>query len=91
MDLRLTGRTAIVCGGSSGIGLGIAESLAEEGANVVLFARRPDVLEREAQRLGALAVPGDVAVAEDAERLVGAAVDAYGGVDILVNLSLIHI
>lgn len=87
MDLRLTGRTAIVCGGSSGIGLGIAEALADEGANVVLFARRPDVLEREAQRLGALAVPGDVAVAEDAERLVGAAVDAYGGVDILVNNS----
>jgi 3-oxoacyl-[acyl-carrier protein] reductase len=87
VDLGLTGRTAIVCGGSAGIGLGIAEALTEEGANVVLFARRPDVLEREATRLGALAVPGDVTVAEDLERLVHATVEAHGGVDILVNNS----
>jgi 3-oxoacyl-[acyl-carrier protein] reductase len=87
VDLGLTGRTAIVCGGSAGIGLGISEALAAEGANVVLFARRPEVVEREAERLGGLAVPGDVAVAEDAERVVAAAVDAYGGVDILVNNS----
>jgi 3-oxoacyl-[acyl-carrier protein] reductase len=87
MDLGLTGRTAIVCGGSAGIGLGIAEALGEEGANVALFARRPDVLEREAQRLGALGVAGDVRVADDAERLVRATVDAFGGVDILVNNS----
>jgi 3-oxoacyl-[acyl-carrier protein] reductase len=87
MDLGLQGRTAIVCGGSAGIGLGIAEALAEEGANVALFARRPDVLEGEAKRLGALAVPGDVAVAEDLERLVGATVDTYGAIDILINNS----
>ena len=87
MDLRLEGRTAIVCGASAGIGLGVAEALAEEGANVVLFARRRDVLEQEAKRLGGLAVPGDVTSADDAERLVRATVDAYGGVDILVNNS----
>lgn len=87
MDLGLTGRTAIVCGGSAGIGLGIAEALVEEGANVVLFARRPEIVEREAERLGALAVSGDVTNAEDAERLVGAAVDAFGRIDILVNNS----
>ncbi len=87
MDLRLDGRTAIVCGASAGIGLGVAEALAEEGANVVMFARRPEPLEREAARLGGLAVPGDVTVAEDLERLVGAAVDAFGGIDILVNNS----
>jgi 3-oxoacyl-[acyl-carrier protein] reductase len=87
MDLRLAGRTAIVCGGSTGIGLGIAEALAEEGANLVLFARRPDVLEQAADRLGAVAVPGDVTVADDAQRLVRAAVDAFGGIDILVNNS----
>ncbi len=87
MDLSLTGRTAIICGGSAGIGLGIAEALANEGANLVLFARRPDVLEREAERLGALAVQGDVRSAEDLERVVGTAVDAFGGVDVLVNNS----
>jgi len=87
MDLGLTGRTAIVCGASSGIGLGIAESLAGEGANVVMFARRAELLEREADRLGGLAVVGDVTNAEDAARVVQAAVDAYGGIDILVNNS----
>ena len=87
MDLELTGRTAVVCGGSEGIGLGIAEALAEEGANIVLFARRPDVLEREAERLGATAVAGDVSVAGDLERLVQTAVDAHGGIDIVVNNS----
>lgn len=87
MDLGLEGRTAIVCGSSAGIGLGIAEALAEEGANVVMFARRADVLEREAARLGALAVPGDVTSAEDAERLVRTAIEAHGGIDILVNNS----
>jgi 3-oxoacyl-[acyl-carrier protein] reductase len=53
MDLGLGGRTAIVCGASSGIGLAIAEGLAAEGANVAMFARRRDLLEREADRLGA--------------------------------------
>ena len=45
MDLGLSGRTALVCGASSGLGLASAEALAEEGANVVLFARRTDQLE----------------------------------------------
>jgi 3-oxoacyl-[acyl-carrier protein] reductase len=87
MDLGLNGKTAIVCGASSGIGLGIAESLAGEGANVLMFARRADILQREAQRLGGLAVTGDVTSGDDAERVVQAAVDTYGGVDILVNNS----
>ena len=87
MDLRLDGRTAIVCGASAGIGLAIAEALAEEGANVVMFARGREQLEREAARIGGLAVAGDVASAEDCERLVAAAVDAHGGVDVLVNNS----
>jgi 3-oxoacyl-[acyl-carrier protein] reductase len=87
VDLGLHGRTAIVCGASSGIGLGIAESLAGEGANVVMFARRPELLEREAARIGGLAVPGDVTNEDDLERLVSTAVETFGGVDILVNNS----
>jgi 3-oxoacyl-[acyl-carrier protein] reductase len=87
MDLELRGRTAIVCGASEGIGLGVSEALAGEGANVVMFARRAEPLEREASRLGGLAVPGDVTSAEDVERLVQTAVDAHGGIDILVNNS----
>ncbi len=87
MDLGLRGRTAIVCGASSGIGLGIAEALAAEGANVVMFARRLELLQREAERLGGLAVAGDVTSEDDLERLVRTAVDTYAGVDILVNNS----
>jgi 3-oxoacyl-[acyl-carrier protein] reductase len=87
VDLGLSGRTAIVCGASSGIGLGIAESLAGEGANVVMFARRRELLEQEAARIGGLAVAGDVTSAGDLERLVDTAVTTHGGVDILVNNS----
>jgi 3-oxoacyl-[acyl-carrier protein] reductase len=87
MDLGLRGRTAIVCGGSAGIGLGIAESLAAEGANVAMFARNRDALEREADRLGALAVRGDVSNHADLKRLVERTVDAFDGIDIVVNNS----
>ncbi len=87
MDLGLTNRTAIVCGASSGIGLGIAESLAGEGANVVLFARRKELLEQEAERIGGLAVVGDVTSEDDLQRLVTTTVETYGGVDIVVNNS----
>ena len=87
MDLGLSGRTAIVCGASSGMGLGIARSLRGEGANVAMFARRAGLLEREAEQIGGLAVPGDVTSPDDLERLVASVVDAYGGIDILVNNS----
>ncbi len=87
MDLGLKGRTAIVCGGSAGIGLGVAEALAGEGANVAMFARNRDPLEREAERLGALAVRGDVSNPADLRRLVEKTVDAFDGIDVLVNNS----
>src|SRR5919204_1716935 len=85
MDLGLEGRTAIVCGASSGMGLAIAERLVAEGANVAMFGRRRDLLEREAERLGALAVRGDLTVPNDLARLVETTVGAFGGIDVLVN------
>jgi len=87
MDFGLAGRTAIVCGASSGMGLAIAEALVAEGANVAMFARRRELLEREAERLGALAVRGDVTVPNDLARLVDTTVEAFGGIDVLVNNS----
>lgn len=84
MELGLRGRTAVVGGASAGIGLGIAEALAAEGANVAMFARGRDVLEREATRLGGLAVAGDASDPADLERLVAATVERFGGVDVLV-------
>jgi 3-oxoacyl-[acyl-carrier protein] reductase len=85
MELGLSGRTAVVCGASSGMGLAIAEALAAEGANVAIFARRRDLLEREAERIGALAVRGDLTNPADLKRLVDRTVKAFGGIDILVN------
>ncbi len=85
MDLGLSGRTAIVCGASSGMGLATAEALAAEGANVAMFARRRDLLEREADRVGALAVRGDLTVPKDLAKLVEQTVGGFGGIDILVN------
>jgi 3-oxoacyl-[acyl-carrier protein] reductase len=87
MDLGLKGRTAIVCGASSGMGLATAEALSHEGANVAMFARRRELLDREAERLGALAVRGDVTNPADLKRLVDRTLEAFGGIDILVNNS----
>ena len=87
MDLGLNGRTAIVCGSSAGMGLATAEALSAEGANVAMFARRRDELARHAERLGALAVRGDVTNPKDLKRLVDKTLEAFGGIDILVNNS----
>ena len=69
------------------MGLATAEALAREGANVSMFARRREVLDREAERLGALAVRGDVTNLADLRRLVDRTVEAFGGIDIVVNNS----
>ena len=84
MELGLAGRTALVTGASSGMGLAVAEALAEEGAHVVMFARRRELLEREAERIGALAVQGDITIPQHLDRLVAIATDAFGGIDVLV-------
>jgi len=67
------------------MGLATAEALATEGANVAMFARRRDLLHREAERLGALPVRGDLTNPKDLERLVEKTAEAFGGIDILVN------
>jgi NAD(P)-dependent dehydrogenase (short-subunit alcohol dehydrogenase family) len=87
---RLDGRTAIVTGASSGLGVAFAAALAEAGADVVLAARRTDRLEAtraavEGAGRRALAVGTDVSVPEDCRRLVETAVEAFGHVEILVN------
>jgi len=84
VDLGLSGRTALVCGASSGLGLASAEALSEEGANVVLFARRAEELEAQAERLGGIAVGGDVTSDGDLKQAVATAVERFGGLDVLV-------
>jgi 3-oxoacyl-[acyl-carrier protein] reductase len=85
LEIDLRNRTAIVCGASSGMGLAIAEALDKAGANVTMFARRRKLLEREADRIGALAVQGDLTSPRDLQVLVERTVSTFGGVDILVN------
>jgi NAD(P)-dependent dehydrogenase (short-subunit alcohol dehydrogenase family) len=90
MDLGLAGRVALVTGGSQGIGREIARTLAAEGADVAICARRKDVLEATAHELRAfgrevVAVTADVATPEGAQRAADAAHDRFGRVDILIN------
>jgi 3-oxoacyl-[acyl-carrier protein] reductase len=86
----LAGKVAIVTGGTRGIGLAIARSLAEDGASVVVSGRdaaRLDAAVKELESLGApaLGVPADAAKREDADRLVEATRERFGRIDVLVN------
>ena len=91
MDMGLQDKVAIVTGGSEGIGKAAAQGMAQEGAKVVLVARRPDVLEQAARDIEAatggvvLAAAGDVTEPGTAEKVVQTALDRFGQVDILVN------
>lgn len=78
-------RSALVTGGSSGIGLAIARALGEDGYGLTLASRRAEKVEQAAAELGALAVAADVSKEEDCERLVGAHEERFGGLDVLVN------
>ncbi len=89
MDLGLSGRWALVCAASKGLGKGCAKALVQEGASVVITARGAEVLERTAQELRLLARPGAqvIAVAGDIATPAGraAALAACPQIDILVN------
>jgi NAD(P)-dependent dehydrogenase (short-subunit alcohol dehydrogenase family) len=88
--LDLTGKTAVVIGGTSGIGLSLAKGLATAGANVVPTGRRTELVQaaaKEVEALGrkSLAVPCDVADRSSLESLLAATLGAFGSVEILVN------
>ena len=80
MDLRLAGKRAIVTGGSRGIGLATGRALAAEGVRVALVSRHVT----EAVEHG-IAVQADTGIDDSVARMVDAVVQAFGGVDILVN------
>lgn len=85
MELDLSGKAALVTGSSRGIGRAIAEMLHQEGCRVVLNGRNPaDVAAAAATLPGTIAVVGDVTDQEDASSVVGKALAALGGLDILV-------
>ncbi|WP_028314046.1 SDR family NAD(P)-dependent oxidoreductase [Desulfatibacillum aliphaticivorans] len=86
----LTGKTAVITGASSGLGVAFAQGLAAAGANVVLAARRTDRLKDLAANLektgvGAEPVTCDVTLENDVDNMVKATTDRFGRLDILVN------
>jgi 3-oxoacyl-[acyl-carrier protein] reductase len=88
--MRLTGKTAIVTGGGSGFGEGIAKTFAREGANVVVNDLNAPAAERVASEIAiaggkAIAVPGNVAQRDDWRTLREAALEDFGSVQIVVN------
>jgi 3-oxoacyl-[acyl-carrier protein] reductase len=91
MDVRLDGRTALVTGGSKGLGLATAAEFAASGADVVIVARRDEVLQEAVAEIGKRAksrvhpVAADVGTASGVARAYEEAMSAFGKVDILVN------
>ena len=78
-------RSALVTGGSSGIGLAIADMLREEGYGLTLAARTPEKLAAAAERLGAASIVANVGDEHDCEQAVAAHVARFDGLDVLVN------
>jgi 3-oxoacyl-[acyl-carrier protein] reductase len=91
MDISLAGRSAVVTGGSKGIGLAVATRFAASGADVAIVARGREALDQAIKAVGAggrgrvAAVQGDVAVAADVQRAYDEVMKAFGKIDIVVN------
>jgi len=91
--IMLTGKTAIVTGGHSGIGKGISEALTQAGANLVIAGRREELGKKVAQEVSdangvkAIFVKTDITSTGDIQNVVDTTVSTFGGIDILVNCS----
>ncbi|OJX67972.1 MAG: hypothetical protein BGO95_06365 [Micrococcales bacterium 73-13] len=82
---RVAGAVAVVTGGASGIGRGIAEELIASGASVVVADVERSAVEATAAEIGAVPVVADVSRLESVQALADAVVERFGGVDIVVN------
>lgn len=91
MDLELTGKVALITGGSQGIGLATAIEFANEGVEVVICARRQELLDEAVSEINkitgqsVLALSADVSQALDIDRVMDSLITKYGRLDILVN------
>ena len=80
----MKGARALVTAGSAGLGAAVARTLSEEGVRVAIAARAGDRLTATAKAIGALAIPADLATPEGPAQAVAAAVEALGGLDVLL-------
>jgi 3-oxoacyl-[acyl-carrier protein] reductase len=92
LDLQLKGKSAIITGSSRGLGLASAKALVAEGCRVCICARGAEALNRAADELRKIggegmvvAVAVDLTTADGAENVVNASLEAFGGIDILIN------
>jgi NAD(P)-dependent dehydrogenase (short-subunit alcohol dehydrogenase family) len=91
MDLELSGKAAIITGASEGIGKASAKIMCEEGANVVICARRVDVLDKAVNEIKSsgkgkvIGVSADVTNPDDIKKVVDACVNEFGRVDFRFN------
>jgi 3-oxoacyl-[acyl-carrier protein] reductase len=83
--MNLQDKVAIVTGGASGFGEGIARRFAADGAHVVIADLNEDAAQSLAREIGGLAVKADISRASDVKAVAKAAIDHFGGIDILVN------
>jgi NAD(P)-dependent dehydrogenase (short-subunit alcohol dehydrogenase family) len=85
MTSKLSGKIALVTGGSAGIGLGIAKRFAEEGARVFITGRRPSELDKAVTAIGggATAVQGDISDLDDLDRIYATIKEKAGRIDVL--------
>ena len=88
-DRKREGLTAVIIGASSGLGKGVAQQLAEEGANVVIGARRTHLIEELAKEIGpsAVAVTTDISKEADVKRIHDAALEKFGKIDVWINMA----
>src|SRR5690606_20980781 len=93
----LTGKSAIITGGSKGLGLAMAEGLASAGASVMLVNRNAEEGKKAAQEIArvygtkATSFAGDITIPSDVESMMEAALDVFGRIDILINSAGINI
>lgn len=93
LELELSGKTAIVTGGSAGIGFATAKALYREGVNVAIAARDPERLEKAANAIPELPnrgnkviyISADLTQAESVEKVVSKTLETFGQIDILIN------
>ncbi len=91
MDIRLDGRSAVITGGSKGLGLAMAERFAASGADVAILARNPETLGEAKQKIAAgakgrvAAISTDVSKAADIRRAYDQVMSEFGKIDIFVN------